>query len=65
MKYIITEKVNLNSCRAGNIIEVTSLKSAKIKATKSQCFYDTVLTIESLNGTLLSYKDKDKWIDII
>jgi len=64
MKYIITEKQNLKSIKDGKIIKANSLKSAKIKATKSQCFYDTVLTIETLDGTLLSYKEQDRWINM-
>ncbi len=47
MKYLITEKQNLNSYRSGTLVTAHSLRAAKIKARKMQYFYNTVLTIET------------------
>ena len=63
-KFIITEKQDRNSTRAGEVVEVKSLTAAKRKASSLQFFQSTVMTIESENGTLLSWKDKaGKWND--
>ena len=63
-KFIITEKQDRNSTRAGEVVEAKSLTAAKRKASSLQFFQGTVMTIESENGTLLSWKDKaGKWSD--
>ena len=60
---MITEKQNVQSIRDGFYINSASLKDAKTKATKSKCFYGTVLTIEE-NGTLIAYKKDGVWNDM-
>lgn len=63
-KFIITEKQDIQSARAGEAVEAKSLSAAKRKASSLQFFKSTVMTIESENGTLLSWKDKaGKWND--
>ncbi len=63
-KFIITEKQDRNSTRAGETVEAKSLSAAKRKASSLQFFQGTVMTIESENGQLLSWKDKaGKWND--
>jgi len=57
MKFYITEKQNLHSQCAGEIITAKDLTQAKRKATKKQCFCGTVLTIEDeLQAELYAYK---------
>ena len=61
-KFIITEKQDRNSTRAGEAVEAKSLTTAKRKASSLQLFQGTFMTIESENRTLLSWKDKaGKW----
>lgn len=63
-KFIITEKQDIQSTRAGEAVEAKSLSAAKRKASSLQFFQGTVMTIEGENGTLLSWKDKaGKWND--
>lgn len=62
MKYLITEKQNLNSHRQGDIIEAKNLNAAKIQASKRQSFEGTVLQISTTDGILLSTKTTN-WID--
>ena len=63
-KFIITEKQDIQSTRAGEAVEAKSLSAAKRKASSLQFFQGTVMTIESENRTLLSWKDKaGKWND--
>lgn len=61
--YMITEKQSVESIRDGFCINSASLKDAKTKATKSQLFYGTVLTIEE-NGALIAYKKDGVWNDL-
>ena len=61
--YLITEKQNVGSTRNGNLVEASSLTSAKSIATRTQCFTGTVLTIER-NEILVAYKENGKWNDI-
>lgn len=62
--YIITEKQGLNSSRQGETIEAKDLTAAKRAASRMKMFQGTVMTIESENGTLLSWKDRGgKWND--
>ncbi len=62
--YIITEKQDLNSSRQGETIEAKDLAAAKRAASRMKMFQGTVMTIESENGTLLSWKDRSgKWND--
>jgi len=60
---MITEKQNLQSTRDGFCIDSASLKDAKTKATKSQFFCGTVLTIEE-DGALIAYKKNGVWNDL-
>ena len=55
MKYFIKETQSFNSGR-GVEIEATSLRAAKLMASKNRCFYGTDLKIYNDNGVLLSYK---------
>ncbi len=59
--YIVTEKQNVNSVRAGEKIEAQTLSAAKRKAARLQMFQVTVLTIESQSGALLAVKKDGKW----
>lgn len=62
--YIITEKQDRNSTRQGEVVEAKSLTAAKRKASAAQMFQNTVMTIESESGVLLSWKDRSgKWND--
>ena len=61
--FIITEKQHLNSTREGTTIELSSLTEAKRWASKNQCFYGTVLTIENESGALVAYKTGKKWVN--
>ena len=61
--YTIIEAQNLNSVRDGVEIQAKDIKSAKRAATKAQCFYGTVLKIES-NGVLVAYKDDNGWTNV-
>lgn len=66
MKYLITEKQNLQSIRGGEQIEAKSLRDAKRRATREKSFLGTVLTIESADGEhLLAFKKDGKWHDCI
>lgn len=58
--YAITEKSNLNSERAGFEYKGT-LRDAKSKASKTQVFQGTILSIEQA-GRLVTYKENGKWI---
>lgn len=63
-KFIITEKQDIQSTRAGETVEANNLSAAKRKASSLQTFQGTVMTIESENGILLCWKDKaGKWND--
>ena len=59
--YIIRELQNAQSYREGETIQANSLTIAKRKASNMQFFQDTVLTIESENGHLLSTKTDNQW----
>ena len=61
MRVIITEMQNSGSYREGTKHNVKSLTSAMRLATKNQCFYGTVLTVETENGELLASKSEGKW----
>lgn len=62
--YIITEKQNLQSHREGEKIQAKSLTAAKRKARAMQCFFGTVLTIESEAGHMLAHtKDGQSWVN--
>lgn len=62
--YIITEKQNLQSIREGEAIQAKSLTAAKRKARSMQCFFGTVLTIESEAGHMLAHaKDGQQWVN--
>jgi len=63
MKYVITEKQNVNSVRKGFVIEAANLAAAKRLAAREQMFHGTVLTIESESGALLAIKQAGKWRD--
>lgn len=58
----ITEKHNLLSTREGYIIKTKNILAAKKIASRNRVFQGTVLTIESLNGDLIAYKNcGEKW----
>lgn len=59
--FIITEKQNENSTIYGELVQAKNISSAKRKATSMQCFFGTVLTIQSENGTLIATKKDGKW----
>ena len=63
MTVIITECSNAGSYREGTKKTVKSLRGAKMSASRGQCFYGTVLTIEAENGELLSLKNENGWSD--
>jgi hypothetical protein len=61
--YIITEKQNAQSRRAGSKIEARSLSDAKRAASREQMFKGTTLTIESNAGELLAVKEDGRWVN--
>ena len=61
MQYIISEKQNRFSIRAGTEVSAENLTAAKCKATKMQFFQGTVLTIEDTNGNRLAVKENNQW----
>jgi len=63
MKYIISEKQDINSFREGEVINAKNLTQAKHIASKLQFFKGTVLTIRNRDGALLAYKRAEKWIN--
>lgn len=64
MKYIVEEKQNLQSYRKGKEIDVINLRQAKIKASREQAFFGTVLVVKSINGNELSCKENGRWVDL-
>ena len=60
--YIITEKQNLNSVRAGVSFDAKDLAAAKRIAAREKMFQGTVMTIEQ-NGRLLAYRESGKWVN--
>lgn len=54
MKYLLTEKENLQSYSTGTVIEANDLESAKKIAEKNRTFQKTVLVISELNREGLS-----------
>lgn len=62
MKYLVTEKQDLNSYREGKLIEASSVTEAKRKASRMQVFYGTILTICDDEG-LICYKKDKVWRD--
>lgn len=62
-KYVVIEAQNLNSVRKGTEVQAKSLTDAKRKASRMQAFVGTSLSIESINGERLAYKERGKWHD--
>lgn len=61
-EFKITEKHNLLSTREGYIIKTKNISAAKKITSRNRVFQGTVLTIESLNGDLIAYKNcGEKW----
>ena len=64
MKFYITETQNIQSQRAGEIIEAKDLAQAKRKASAAQCFQGTTMKIYAENQTtLLAVKQNGKWVN--
>lgn len=62
--FILVEKEDFNSDRDGVRFTAKTLTSAKIKASKMQCFKDTVLELTDKSGSTLAVKEKSgKWIN--
>ena len=62
MKFYITETQNVQSQRAGEIIEAKDLAQAKRKASAAQFFKGTTMKVYSENQTtLLAVKQNGKW----
>ena len=62
-KFIVRELQNANSTREGSCIEAKNISLAKRAASKAQCFFGTILVIESENGEVLSTKTGKTWVD--
>lgn len=63
-KYIVTEKLTLNSHRNGQEIDAGSLAEAKRHAADDQMFQGTVMTVSDHYGNLLAYLENGQWTDI-
>ena len=64
MKFYIAETQNIQSQRAGEIIEAKDLTQAKRKASAAQCFQGTTMKIYAENQTtLLAVKQNGKWVN--
>jgi len=63
-RYIVRELQNAKSCRKGEVVEASSLSTAKRMATVKQVFQGTVLKIEHENGEVASIKENGKWRDV-
>lgn len=59
--FIVTEKTDLNATRAGEVIEAKDLRTAKIAASRTQMFQNTVLTVADAQGRVLAVKENGKW----
>lgn len=64
INFTITKKQHVNDHRQGEHKNFNSIWEAKEYAEKSQCFYNTVLTVE-IADELIAYKEGGKnWIDV-
>jgi hypothetical protein len=61
MKFIITEKTDINATRAGSAIEAKDLRAAKAAASRAQLFQNTVITVANESGVVLAVKQNGKW----
>lgn len=60
MRYIITEKENINSTREGYPVDCETITECKRHATRKQCFEGTILVI-SQNGKDITFKNNGRW----
>ena len=66
MKFIITEKTDINATREGTLIEAKNLSAAKAAASRQRFFKGTCLTVEDKFGRLMAYKNygEKNWVDV-